>query len=187
MEKATTPSDTDTTAPPSRKKRSGKWFLLALALAIVAGSGGAAWYLLKAGTAHETKPEVKAEPVKPTYAALETFTVNLLSDDGQSHHLQTNITLDINNPAVEEELKQHDPAVRNAILMLLSSKTNTELLTTEGKKKLADEVLATVNATLSPPVANPAAANQGAGAAKPGGANPPGPVRSVLFTAFIID
>ncbi|HUO44422.1 MAG TPA: flagellar basal body-associated FliL family protein [Burkholderiales bacterium] len=215
MEKTETAPD----APAAAPRKGGKKLLVSiLALVIVAGGGAAAWYVLK--SRETTKPEVKAQPVVPVYAALDTFTVNLLSDDGQNHHLQTNITLELGSPEVEQDLKQREPAIRNAILLLLSSKTSAELLTTDGKKKLADEVLATVNTTLSssqpgpvaappavaapatPPVAAlPAAAPEAtppqtaappataprSSATTAGGVNAPGPVRGVLFTAFIID
>ena len=41
-----------------------------------------------------------------------------------------------------DSIKMHMPSVRNRILMLLSSKHSSELLSTEGKQALTKEIIA---------------------------------------------
>jgi flagellar FliL protein len=47
------------------------------------------------------------------------------------------LTLEIDDPKTGDQLKTYMPAIRNNILMLLAHKTAGELLTREGKLKLA--------------------------------------------------
>ena len=76
----------------------------------------------------------KAKP--PVFVSLETFTVNLQPEHSEQH-LQTNLTLKVEDSRTVEEIKLHMPEVRNRILLLLSSKTASQLMTVEGKRKLA--------------------------------------------------
>ena len=66
-----------------------------------------------------------------------------------------------------EEIKLHMPEVRNRILLLLSSKTASQLMTVEGKRKLALELETEINQQF---------ALRDAGHA----------VENVLFTSFVI-
>ena len=70
------------------------------------------------------------------------------------------------NEAVSR-IKLHMPEVRNRVLLLLSSKTASQIATVEGKKKLASELLAEINQPFE----------EGAGGQA---------VESVLFTSFVI-
>jgi flagellar FliL protein len=50
------------------------------------------------------------------------------------------VTLQFEDPSVDVKIKDRLPAVRNEILLLISSKQIDELLSTEGKQKLAQEI-----------------------------------------------
>jgi flagellar FliL protein len=52
------------------------------------------------------------------------------------------------NPLAIEEIKKHMPAVRNAIVMLLSGQQYEVLVTPEGKETLRGQVLAEVQRVL---------------------------------------
>ncbi len=77
---------------------------------------------------------------------------------------------------MEGDLKLKMPKVRNNITLLLSSKKASELMPKEGKEKLADALKDEINSVIEPPVKN----KKGEYVA------PDGPVKSVLFTSFII-
>ncbi len=47
----------------------------------------------------------------------------------------------MDDPKFAEQLKAYMPAIRSNILMVLSHKTATELLTREGKEKLARDIM----------------------------------------------
>lgn len=117
----------------------------------------------------------KVEPAKhamPVFERLETFTVNLLPDQGE-RYLQTEITLEIEGGDHLARLKSLMPRVRNQINLILAGKKAAEIQPKEGKEALASEIRTDVNAIIAPPKdAPPASAG--------------GPVTAVLFTSFII-
>ena len=126
------------------KKSSKKLIVILLVLVLIAGGGGAAaWYFMtQQHKPDEHKPvEAKVEaPKPPVFLTLETFTVNL-QPDPETQYLQTDITLKVGSAETGEFLKLHMPEVRNRLLLLLSSKKASDLLTLEGKKALSTEII----------------------------------------------
>lgn len=169
-------------AAPVKKKGKGLLYaIIGAAVLLAAGGGGAAYVFMqpkpeadaKDGAKPAAKPEKPRSP--PVYMAMETFTVNLQPENGE-HLLQTTFSLKVTDSGVESAMKQKLPEVRSRLLLLLSSKKPSEILSTEGKQTLANEIAAAVNEVLSP------------GAKPPAGGAPaePGPVQSVFFTNFIV-
>lgn len=123
--------------PPKTKK---KLIIIIAAVALLAGGGGAAYFLMQPKEG-DKKVEKKAEPAKvPVFLPLETFTVNLLPDPDEKF-LQIEATVQVATPEVAEQLKVQMPAVRNRVLMLLTSKTAADISTPEGKRQLSEEML----------------------------------------------
>ena len=134
--------------------------IIAAVLVLVLGGGGAAVLLLKKKPAdseedvadgghakpkaesHEpAKPNVKRDPKHPpAFVPLDPFTVNLADKDSE-RYAQIGVTLEIDDAKVADELKTYMPAIRNNILMVLSHKTAAQLLTREGKEKVAKSIL----------------------------------------------
>jgi flagellar FliL protein len=134
------------------KKGKGKLLIIiVVAVVLLAGGGGAAWYFMHAKkSANESQGAEKheAEPAKPpVFVKLETFTVNLTAE-GEERMLQTDIELKVADVKVIDTIKAHMPEIRNALLLLLSSKTASALATSEGKQKLSGEVKAQINKLL---------------------------------------
>ena len=138
------------------------------ALLLVAGAAGGTWFVMKgshAPAAAEGAPvkAAKKEPkhvdkgAPPVFLPLESFVVNLHSTAAQSNDqfLQTEMTLRLADESVVMDVKQHMPEVRNHVLMLLSSKTAAELLTPEGKTKLAEAVRQEITAVVDPDAVRP--------------------------------
>lgn len=115
--------------------------------------------------AKKKKKNNKKEEVAPVFVQLDTFTVNLQGDEGQ--FLQTVITLHMVDEEDANKLKQNMPLVKSRIVMLLSSKHAEELLSMEGKNKLAQEIADQIKQPFS----------QG---------DYPLELNAVLFTSFII-
>jgi len=84
---------------------------------------------------HEAK---KGEP--PVFVPLEPFTVNL-SDKEVDRFAQVGVTLQVADAHAGEEIKAFLPAIRSNVLVLLSHKTSAELLSPDGKDKLAHDIL----------------------------------------------
>ncbi len=124
---------------PKKKGKKGLVIALAAVLLLGGGGGGTAWYFMKPKPDAEADAEHARATKKKTFAALEPFTVNL-ADEGGERFVQVAIVLEVADSKTGEQLTAVMPAVRNAVLMLLSSKTSKELLTVAGKEQLAGEL-----------------------------------------------
>jgi flagellar protein FliL len=148
------------------EQKSGKGRLVliitACALLLGAGGGGAGWYFSQVYNGTGALPK----PKPPVFLNLETFTVNLQPEHSEQH-LQTNLTLKVEDESVVDLIKLHMPEVRNRVLLLLSGKTATQISSIEGKKKLASELTAEINHQFSE-------------------GRVTGSVENVLFTSFVI-
>jgi flagellar FliL protein len=96
------------------------------------------------------------------YVALDAFTVHLLPELGEQF-LQVAFSVNVSNTTEEDLLQRHMPKVRNNILILLSSKRASELITKQGKQDLAKEIREQINGAVGQPM-----------------------IKEVLFTSFII-
>ena len=127
--------------------------MLAAVLVLVLVGGGAAFMLLKKKPADEgedgedveaaevAKPKAKPKSDHPpTFVPLDPFTVNL-ADKDVDRFAQVGITLEVHDPKFAEQIKAYMPAIRSNVLMVLSHKTAAELLTREGKEKLAKDIM----------------------------------------------
>lgn len=135
-----------TDAAPGRKGKRKLIIIAAAALLLIAGAGGAAWYFFSKPAAAEnqtkTKAETKAAVVKkpPVFLPMDPFTVNL-SDASQERFLQIAFVFETTDAQIGDKIKQRLPAIRNRLLLLLSSKQSSELSSREGKEKLAQEIM----------------------------------------------
>lgn len=168
-------------ATEAAPKKSRKLLIIvaaALVLALLIGGAGA-FFLFGGhdaeGDADEEVAIVTDSPKKregkkapPIYLALDTFTVNLVPENGEQF-LQLAISVEVAGTDVGEKLKSYTPKLRNNIMMLVSSKRASELLTKEGKETLAGEIRDLMNQILEPKAKKADA-----------------PIREVLFTSFII-
>lgn len=156
-------------APPKKKKSK---LLLIILILLLAGGGGGAWWFLKGkkpGDAKHAGAAAKGEPeTPPVFARLETFTVNLQKTDAEDHYLQVEIHLKIADDKVNEALKLRSPEIRNALLLLMSSKTQADLVSVEGKQQLATQIAEQINKII-----------QSKDAKKDG-------ITGVYFTSFVI-
>lgn len=154
----------DAASPPAKAGKKKLIIIIVAALVLVLGGGGAAFMLLKkphdaeegeAGDGHgksKAKAKHKEEPQvaqqqpgfdpkhPPVFVPMDAFTVNLADKDSE-RYAQIGVTLEIDTAATGEQLKLVMPAIRNNILMVLSHKTSAQLLTLEGKEKLARAIL----------------------------------------------
>ena len=161
--------------PESAPKKSKTLLVVALVVLLLAGGGGAgAWYFMghkaadgdDAEQAHVAK---KKHEGKPLFTNLEPFTVNLQDPRGE-RFAQIGVTLQFEDPEVEVLVRDHMPAVRNDILMLITSKHIEDLLSVQGKQQLAQEIRLRAGRAigLDLPDPEPAKATAGSEAAKVG-------------------
>jgi flagellar protein FliL len=126
-----------------KKKGKGKLFIIiGLVVALAGGGGGYYWYSKKAAEESEDGEQAKGKKAvlkAPTFVALEPFTVNL-SDTSAERMAQIAVSLQVSDPKTEEAIKAYMPALRHDILKAISAKESKEILTSEGKDKLASEI-----------------------------------------------
>ena len=126
--------------------------IIAAVLLLVVIGGGAAVFLLKKKAPAEGEEGAEEAPAAahapahkvdtshpPVFVPLEPFTVNL-ADKEVDRFAQIGVTLEVGDAKTGDTIKAFMPAIRGNILMLLSHKTAVELLTREGKEKLAREI-----------------------------------------------
>ncbi|TAL23195.1 MAG: flagellar basal body rod protein [Aquabacterium sp.] len=164
-------------AAPEGKKGGAKKLIIiivAAVLLLVVLGGAGAFFLMKKKPAEgedgedggdateqvEKHAEAKHGDKKapPVFVPLEPFTVNL-ADTGADRYLQVGVTLELADAHVGEDIKLYMPAIRNAILMILSHKTSEELTTTEGKEKLSEEIRVGTARSMGIEIAEPEAAD----------------------------
>lgn len=177
--------ETPAAAPEKSRKKLILFAALGLVLACAGAGAGAAWFMLRK-PADGTHVVEKKPQAKPVFTSLDVFTVNLQDARGE-RFAQVGVTLQLKDTATENELKERLPAVRNEILLLLSSKRVDELLADEGKRELAQQIRARTAQAMGLVVAAlPAAA---AAASAPSAVKPApmeNPVQDVLFSQFIV-
>ncbi len=160
-----------------------------LLLAIAA----AVWMMLGRGGAEEEGAEgpapaahaKKKDGAPPTFMPLENMVVNL-ADPGGEKFAQIGVTLEVADQKTADQVKAHMPTIRSAVLMLVSQRTSEELLTRDGKQKLAKDILREVSEPLGYEVEEeepPAAEGKARRRARAAAYNP---VHNILFSSFII-
>ena len=124
--------------------------------------------LLGGGGGDDTEEVVDPGPVKgdAVYVELKPFTVNLAADDSVGF-LQTQIQLLTYYDEVVEQLEKHKPLIRNDLTVLFAQQQSQDLRTPQGKAKLQQEALNTVQGIID---------QYGEG----------GEVDSVFFTDFVM-
>ena len=158
-------ADEEGAAPAPPKKSSMKLIIIGVAVLLAVGGGGAfAWFKFLAPHKVEAKTTeaksseahgVEAKPGEPGAATakigpildLDPFIVNLA--DTEPRFLKVTIKLELDGAPAKAEVTERIPQVRDALLILLSSKETQMLKPTAGKLQLRDEILQRINSLLS--------------------------------------
>jgi flagellar protein FliL len=154
-------------APP--KTGSGKKIILLclVGILLLGGGGGAAWFFMGAKDekpmAHEEQAKAEGAHEEPgPIMELEPFLLNL-ADREELRFLKVSIKLELDRPEEKTDFQNKVPAIRDALLVLLSSKESQILRTVNGKRRVREEIMTRVNGVMSK-----------------------GKVANVFFTDFII-
>ncbi|MGE4556021.1 MAG: flagellar basal body-associated protein FliL [Desulfovibrionaceae bacterium] len=135
-----------------------KWIILLLLLAVLIGGG---WFAYKKFFSSDAKQEEQAkEQVQendqkgPAPAAtqgiqvqLPDFLVNLADPLGR-RYLKLGVSVEVKDAQASEAMKTNEAKIKDAILLLLSSKTYQELSTLESKIELKKEIVERLNQVL---------------------------------------
>ena len=165
--------------PAAARKGGGIGLLIGAVVLSVAASAGVSWYFsqqavaaVKAATTPEdAEAAAAAEPEKPKsppiYLTVEPAFVVNLEDPAGLRFLQLQIELMGREAESLEAVKQHNPRIRNALLMLLGQQQIADLSTRAGKEQLQAAVLLEIQTILEEETG------------KPG-------IEAVYFTSFVM-
>ena len=138
--------------------------LLLLINAVVLGAVGYLQYM--SAEQEKTKPSVQdlvklemqkieEETVKPSTSETEgvllplnPFVANLAQGDGPRRYVRMNLVLKFDKNSKEAEFNARKPQIRDSILSILNTKRPEELLKTEGKSFLKEEIKSSINSFL---------------------------------------
>jgi len=81
---------------------------------------------------------------EPAFFNLSPFVVNLQDNIG-TRYLKLTLKLELEDSGFEEGIKAQLPKIKDALIILLSSKNYAEIGSVEGKYRLRDEILKRVN------------------------------------------
>lgn len=140
---------------PKKKKGLIKWIVLALLILGLAGGGYFAYVTFFASPDGEKAGETAApspENIKgyKDLVTLSTFVVNLADPLGR-RYLKLGMDVEVIDQRTVNDLKQNESRVRDAVILLLSSKTYNEIGTTEGQILLRKEIVERLNQVLGGP------------------------------------
>ncbi|MFP4167241.1 MAG: flagellar basal body-associated protein FliL [Desulfonatronovibrionaceae bacterium] len=133
-----------------QKKKKGKlkWILLAVVI-IVLGVGGYFGYTYymdsrqNNGNATQEESEGKKEE-KPETVTLPSFVVNLADPLGR-RYLKVSMDVEVVNKEAAKELEDAMPRVKDSLLLLLSSKSYSEVDSMEEKLQLKKQIVSRLN------------------------------------------
>jgi flagellar protein FliL len=145
-----------------RKKSWKKLIIILFVLILLLGGGGFAALKLGIGPlanlnqvkkkitdtkAAEKKNNSKKVTVGPIQQ-LDSFIVNLASKEGE-RYLKVTLSMELSDEAALKEVEKRIPQLRDAIIILLSSKSFEDVVHVEGKDTLKKEILARINSFLT--------------------------------------
>lgn len=147
---------------PKEEKKSGKlkWIIIGVLIFAVLGGGGYFAYtkfiapkFFSGDSAEESaeggKPakEKQSEPGDTELVSLPTFVVNLADPLGR-RYLKIAIDVEVVGASAAQQLETSESKVRDAIILLLSSKTFADLASIDDKIKLKQEIVERLNQVL---------------------------------------
>ena len=185
-------------AAPKPKSKKKLLVIVGALIVVLALAGAGAMFFLKkksagidedgeeggAETSHSAPAHEKKSP--PTFLPIDNLVVNL-ADTGGERFAQIGITFQMADAHSADELKTNMPKVRSAVLMLVSSRTSEDLLSREGKEKLAKAIGAEGSRTFGiEPEEEEAEPDPAAKKKKKKKSAPESPIQAVLFSSFIV-
>ncbi len=140
-------------ATPAKGGSGKKMIVLGLAgVLLLCGGGGAAWFFMSgeeekdgkhAKEVHVDEHEEEPGPIME----LDPFLLNL-ADRDELRFLKVSIKLELDRPEEETDYPNKVPAIRDALLVLLSSKESQLLRTVNGKRRIREEIMTRVNGVM---------------------------------------
>ncbi len=144
------------------KKKLPLWVIILIASQVVVLGGAIVAFKMMTSAPKEeveagpTEAEQKVDPAKVTDPKtlvgpqfdLAPFVINLIDDGRGPRYLRIEVKLELEAEPLRAELETRISQVRDEMLTLLSSKRQTDIETSDGKRILKDEIFTRVNKLL---------------------------------------
>ena len=139
----------ETDEPVKRPAKGKKMLIIIIAVVLLLALAGAlAFYFISKQRAAALEGEDGAAATAahaapkgpPAYLPLDNMVVNL-ADPGGEKVAQVGITLQVLDAKAADSVKVYLPTIRSGILLLIAQRSADELLSQEGKQKLAKDIL----------------------------------------------
>ncbi len=142
------------------KTKNSRKFLMILAGAVLLCGGGGGWLALfspwqivdgRALLGMQKAPEIEKKPEKEPQKfiyKMDPFIVNL-SNSERMRYLKLKVEVESMEVKSNEEYEKRLPQLRDTVLAILTSKTSKEIMDSEGKTKLRNEIAARLNQLLT--------------------------------------
>ncbi len=148
-----------------------KIILIVAALALIGGGVFAAMTFLgedEAADGEELVEEPTPASTPPIYTSLHPpLVVNFKDELGDAHFMQITMEAMARDQEIINAVREHTPAIRNALILLFSSAIYEEVTTLPGKKKMLADGLAEIQRVMTEQIGEPG-------------------VEAVYFTALVI-
>jgi len=140
------------TADAVAEKKSGSNLLVIVLVSLLAAAaaGGGVYFFAAGKSSAETAEKADAEktPAKPKgpalYVKMDPPFVANFEAKGLVRFLQVSVEIMTRDPVTSDLLKQHDPVIRNDLLMMFGNQQYENISTTEGKDRLRAQALEAV-------------------------------------------
>jgi len=142
------PQETEAALPPENAKPKGKFkkiLILALVGLLFVGGGLVAYMMSDDPPVGKEAQASQTTPKNSVTMPLEPFLVNL-ADRESRRYLKLKVELKVDSEGTAKEMEKSLPRIRDALILLLSSKTYLDLSTYEGKQQLKQEIKKRVTA-----------------------------------------
>ena len=142
------------------KTKNSKKILLIIVVAVLLSGGAGGWLALfspwqvvdgRALLGMKKAPEIEKKPEKEPQKfiyKMDPFIVNL-SDSERMRYLKLKVEVESAESNSNEEYGKRLPQLRDTVLAVLTSKTSKEIMDSEGKTKLRNEISARLNQLLT--------------------------------------
>jgi len=126
--------------------------VIIILLAIGLSVAGTLWFLKDGTSADSAETEEASQPPQFTesiYTNLDKALVTTIQAEGRQRYSQVYLSFEAKDPAALAAVDTHMPLIRSQLVMVLGASDFNELQTPEGRKGLAEQMLATVNEVLA--------------------------------------
>jgi flagellar FliL protein len=143
------PKDDHVTEGAPEKGNGKMKLIIIIATVVILVAGGIGGYFFFAG-GHKAEASAKTETAGvPSIYSLEPFIVNIY--DGQDlRYLRVKVEMEVASEEVKVEMEARKAQFRDAILVLLTTKTMLDIRDQQGKNQLRQEIF-TVSSNILPP------------------------------------